>query len=1130
MIRTIIYTLFISMASYVIAAPPAPPYTDSQANTLPPELHYSIKSARLSAAEDNSLVLIVFFSLTDPASHQLSEQVIWNHQVRDRIGLLHTVEMEVDMGFEWTRKFEVDQIPTLLLMTPEFKIISRTSGMLDAEAFIQWVKQARRRVADGVWEGLPLNRTAGRAKNPIADAVKSLGSRDPSMRRRARATLLDHREDAVTPLIDALDDHYLGTRIAAYETLKYLAPDAPIYEPWLSQANRDKQADALTGWWADLGKLPSPQLVRQLTPAEERTLDDAIDGVFASAPVRRTRAMTILVDTGSAALPTVRNAIARAERENEYQAVLLFEDVRWAILVPDRTEADLAVRRDLARGTSEQRQAAADRLGSAGAIALPPLRELINDDDTLVRESAIHALSTVGGKDALAATATMLKAHDPNLRMVAAQQLGASGSPDAGKYLAPALNDSDEVVAIAAIAALEEAKAVKQGDVLIKALQDPRWRVRAAAAEALGKLEIRRAVPKLEKSLEDEDTFVVKSALMALKEMNAQPSVDKLLALVSRQETMRPLVIEFLLEQDNAIAVDRILTMYRDSSDPVRLDILASVMSNQSRQRNADAHWRPLMNDVMASNNPAIRRRGVEVLRVRSYSLAIEYADAALADADSEVRAQAVSMIVPLVGFHYGLTNAGEKQKNFGALGTGIATTSTTPIKTYLGGTRPVQAVVVDRVDADNPVDITLFNTPDNSDNTNATQPADNSPDQTNPIAEMHRRWYELLVEHPPQHPNPAYLFARFITGDPKAEFAAISTLVSEDRLFDPSTGMNPDLVAALLLARIPLPEGLAVVNKMADEPGGYARLLAASNRAKPQVKQVLLNPARITRILESARDDELDEILGAVVGEYNRPSLIIAMTDEQAGELVKQLVASPQPLPRATGIFISILRPGTLPPESIQPALIDDNPWVRRAAIQAYLATKPTAVQIESTLGPMIADPSPDVGAAAAAGVLAAPLRLAADLPPSDSQFVYDKTRIKRSWNSRRDTRPPHVIDRQPDFLPALKSLAETQIEDANTSDIIALTLAQYGDFSGLEKRLEVWNAGNRQEVPGILLVALLLTKDERFLEPLRQEMLQVDSEYEMRKLLNWLRGVRGTEARALRRKINVKMREMTR
>lgn len=1128
MTRTLISILLLGATALAVAAPPAPPYGRSQSNALPRDLHYSIDSACLAADQDDTLVLVTFFSLLDPTSAQLSQQVLWDKQVRNRIGLLHTVEMDVDMGMEWTRKFEVQQVPTLILMTPEYKIIARSVGPIGPEAFINWVAQARQRVTDGVWEGLPLNRAEDKPQDPIASAIARLDSRDPSERRRARAALIDLREPAINPLIDALDDDYLGTRIAAYETLKTLAPDAPAYEPWLLTDTRTQQAQAVKQWWADAGKLAPPQHTRQLTPTETRTINDAVESIFADSPVRKTRAMTVLVDTGPSTLPSVRAAIARAERENDYAAVLLFEDVRWAILIPDKVEADLAVRHDLARGTSEQRQAATDRLGSVGKNALRPLRELINDDDTLVRESAIHALASVGGKDALAATATMLNAQDPNLRMVAAQQLGASGLADAGNYLASAIDDSDEVVALAAIAALEQAKAKKQSPDLIQALKDPRWRVRAAAAECLGKLDINAAVPDLVLCLEDEDPFVVKSALLALKEMNAQPDADKLIGLVSRQETMRPLVIEFLLEQDNAIAIDRILIMYRSSSDPAKLDILAALQSARSRQRNNDAHWRPLFNDVMASDNAAIRRRGVDLLSIRAYTIALEYIDAALTDPDPKVRDAAVSLITPLVAFHHGLTRDGDKLTGYGALSQ-MPVASTPNIETAIH-----TAVVEVTVEGDQAVENAVVHTQPNATQPNATQPTTTQPSaapaSAHQVQEQHQRWHDSLLKHAPDQPSPAYLFARFLTGDPDTEFAPIAKLITENKLMTQSSGLDPELVAPLLLTRIPMPQGMDVINQMAAEPFGYAQMLSATRHARPQIAEALTHPERITQALESATDGQAAKLLSQIIGDYNSPAIIAHMNDPQAEALVTRLASSNQPLPRAVGIFFAALRPGLLPPEAIKPALDDESPWVRRAAIQAYLASKPDPADVETTVGPMIADPNPHVGAAAASGILTDPLRIAAELPPPTAQFIYAATTIRRSWNGRQQTRPPQVIDRQPDFLPELKALSTKDIEDELGADVIALTLAQYGDFSGLDKRLEVWQAGNRQEVPGILLVALLLTKDDRYIDPLRQKLLQEESEYRIRELLNWLRGVRGTEARALRREINLKLREMSR
>ena len=176
-------------------------------------------------------------------------------------------------------------------------------------------------------------------------------------------------------------------------------------------------------------------------------------------PIRRTDAMAALAGAGTEALPAVREALRRAEKSGDQRVLGWLEDVRWAILIPDTLEQKAGgVRKILARGKSLDRQAAAERLGKVGAEALGVLTELVNDNDSLVAESAARALSEVGGGHTIPALSALLTAADSNLRMTAAQALGHTKSEDAIKPLLTVVDDPNEVVACTALAALQETR------------------------------------------------------------------------------------------------------------------------------------------------------------------------------------------------------------------------------------------------------------------------------------------------------------------------------------------------------------------------------------------------------------------------------------------------------------------------------------------------------------------------------------------------------------------------------------------------------------------------------------------------------------------------------------------------
>src|SRR6185503_15512897 len=364
-------------------------------------------------------------------------------------------------------------------------------------------------------------------------------------------------------------------------------------DPWQSPAELADTVGTLRKWWADTGRLPPAAAPRPLDASAASSVNAAIDALRSGDAARRTEAMSTLVGHGSSALPALRAALKRYERENP-RLLALLEDVRWAILVPDALDRRAGgVRQALARWSSTDRQDAAARLGRAGRDAIPALAELASESDPLVVETAVRSLSTVGGKDVIPAMAALLKASDANLRMTAAQALGKTKSTEATPHLLASVDDTNEVVACAALAALDEvnskdafmnpapgAKDTLSSDMvaaLKKALADERWRVRATAAEVAGKLHVNQLSSDLTKLLSDRDAFVVKNALVALNALSARPEARQLAALANRLPALRGEAVEMMAQTESDETIKSVESMYDGGDTETRLTIVKAL-------------------------------------------------------------------------------------------------------------------------------------------------------------------------------------------------------------------------------------------------------------------------------------------------------------------------------------------------------------------------------------------------------------------------------------------------------------------------------------------------------------------------------------------------------------------------
>jgi len=1061
--------------------------------TARPVFHSSLAVATEESFKDGTLMLVVFGARWSSVCEELEQQALASPRFEKQAGALHVVRVDVDADERQARTFRVNAVPELVLMTAEQKIVARARGFMTAEELTTWVESGRRRDAMGLWEGTAPDEASDEAvptgadPEDVARATKMLGEADPAARARVIAALASRRERAMPVMLAGLDDPYLGVRIGASELLRKLAPDGPAADPWAPRETREKEAANVRRWWAETGRLPPETEPGSTDPQRARFIESAIEDVFSGEPVRRTEGMSTLVLIGDVALPEVRAAISRGAASGDQKVIRVLEDVRWAILIPDVIEMQAHARRDLARGTSEQRQAAVSRLGTTKG-ALPALRELIDDPDPLIKESTVHALKTVGGAAALDATAILLKAKDTNLRMVAAQALGQSKNKNAGKYLAAAVTDPDEVVATVAIAALEEIKATDQQATLVKCLSDERWRVRAAAAEALGELEIKSAVPALNKLLADTDAFVVKSAVVALREIGARPDTKKLMELAKRNPDLTDIAVEYIASTENKAAFTAIGAMYDDAATAQRATILTALAKSRHYGRSSDSYWKPFLTNVAAEKDPDLRLRLAAVLERRSNTLAEGFIARLLADEDARVRGAAGGLVLRAVAeAQTSNTQTTFAEPSFGP-----------PSKERSKGT-PFNVLKAVKLKA------------------------------------KHDSWHSLMANTLDETPDIRFHLAYYVTGDGRTDLPVLDAALARENLRDELKHVGDDKAVGLILARLPWPDARDRVAEWGRDPFLYARMLGQTKHAPAPLRTLLLEPALLDAAMETAKDTELALIAYALLREPDDSPVSLYATNEENARTLERLRKAGHPLARAMALYVKATQREVVGTALFNEALADEEPWVRYWAVAGIVARIKDLSERGHTLASLLSDTDTTVASAAAIGLLSSDLRNAAGYRYSFRMFryreldvyIYSRTFDEYDYSSRasRSLRP---LDGRPDFLDDVRKRLEDLLEAEGAGGVgpFAVLLAQYGDYTGMDLLLERWQRTQDTAAQGFLLVGLALARDERFLPPLKAKVASTDGSYELRELLNWLRGVRGEEARKLRREINRRLR----
>ncbi len=1108
--------------------------------TNQPVFHATFRAAAAAAAADQSLVLLIFGADWCGPCQQLKKETLAAPEFLLQGEPLHVVEVDVDASRKMARDFAVEAIPALVLLTADGKITDRRTGFVNTTEMLAFLDNGRRRADLGQWDGLaPANPLDQYLKKAAADSlttndlrrlVEMLGEPDPADRAGLAGLLLAQREQAVPWLIDAVNHPYLGVRIGAAELLRRLAPQIPALDPWQSPEELADAAANLRKWWAAAGALPPPGRAEAADPALDNSVKAALETLRGDDPVRRTAAMAALAGAGAAALPAVREAIRRAERSADPRMIGWLEDVRWAILIPDALEEHAGgVRKILARGKSLERQSAAQRLGRMGAEALGALTEMVNDNDPIVAESAARALSEVGGDHAIPALAALLTAGDSNLRMTAAQALGHTKSEDAIPPLLTVADDPNEVVACTALAALQEARSAGNGlpanravpeeisAALRRGLGDPRWRVRAAAAEAAGKMGAHDLAGEVKKLLEDTDGFVVQKALAALNELGAPPDTQALAAIARRLPGLRAGAVATMLQSKTKETMDAVTGMFNASDVNGQIAILQA-MAGEGGGRNAaalefglngffpsgnagateeDISWKSLLTKAATSPEARLRRGAAEALLRQPANLSSELVAPLLADEDPATRAAAADVVLSIL---VPPASPGMVSRSGAAAGTNAPPASASQLAS----------------------------------------------------------WHAALLQRTNPAPSLRLAAAVFATGDAKMDLPLLLAALDKPEAA-PALRDQDAAALGLIMAKLPWPEGRAVLDKLCGSPVLFAMAAqqsgrAASGRAAPAAADYLLEPARFKSALERASGEPLRDALQILAG-YLQPSFggegvmvtgILAggaapaaaapwslwADNDRVKSITLTLLESTNAAWRAAAVYSLGLRTDAEQNTAIfEKAAGDPNGWVRRAAAQTLARHTKDRAALEARLGPLLSDTNVAVAGLVATLLLEPEIRQAADLEGQLNSFEFDGSYggsfdFGQGINPNND-RPFTTLEGKPAFLEqAAKWAAAAKPEEEAP---FALLLAQYGQFGGLDRLLShsaAKKAGGPNELDDAIMAAIALSQDAKYLPALRQMVAARNDQWQLRKILQALQGMSGADARQLRLDINKKLR----
>jgi hypothetical protein len=334
-----------------------------------------------------------------------------------------------------------------------------------------------------------------------------------------------------------------------------------------------------------------------------------------------------------------------------------------------------------------------------------------------------------------------------------------------------------------------------------------------------------------------------------------------------------------------------------------------------------------------------------------------------------------------------------------------------------------------------------------------------------------------------------------------------------------------------VIVSRLPWPEGRAVLDQLARRPMLYVQAAAENEKARAEVADYLLDPARFRAAVEPVAKHEQALVLQRLLYDYptaNRRAWSLLTKSEPPQRIVAALLESTNAVWRAAAVYALGRRDPEKNIGTFEKALKDSNPWVRSAAVQGLARTAMERAPLEERVGPLLADADSRMAAWAALALLLPELRALAGMDWQFNMFQFDDLYVHGgSVVSLNEDQPLKTLETKPAFLDqARRHLGAT---NPVATMIFALLLAQHGEFDGVDRLVaqpQEEMLETRGALPDALLTGIALSRDGKYISFLRRLMDRTQADWELRKILRALKGMTGAEARQLRLDVNKRMR----
>ncbi len=533
-------------------------------------------TALAKASMEYRPILIEFFSPQCPWCRKLDMHVFSSPDVKALLKEFVLVRIDVTQDRKTAAMFQISSIPVISFCSADAVEMLRLNGYVDKAAVLKAMsavlnKKIVAKKSSQLHIMLEQLKKHSVEKDAWPEIMMALG-KYPNVRKEIIEMIRGISPFPKKIFVDMLKDKRIAVRLGAIEILEEQTGNDFDYDPW-EKVESTKNQKALKEWekWAEIKGGSQGKLFSTLT---RRRCDILILQSVCGDRRRELRALRLLREGGPAVVSAIEKFLTDNPEISEGKRNKI-KELQYSILIPASIGRDpVMLAHKLIFGKLDSRMQAILELKKASPSVIPILEDLLHDKDSMIRETAIDSLITVGGKDALDIVGKhLLTEKDEDVVFAALRGISEIKSKKSGTIFAKYLQHSNEDLVIAALNGIAATKSSISTTQLRQKLQDKRWRVRVAALNAVERLEAKNLAKDVEKMLADKDHFVRYKAVETLSCIDKPHAPKKLEKVFLSDDSLKGAIVAAYGKMNKKIPSSFIEAL-KGKSEQVLMDVV----------------------------------------------------------------------------------------------------------------------------------------------------------------------------------------------------------------------------------------------------------------------------------------------------------------------------------------------------------------------------------------------------------------------------------------------------------------------------------------------------------------------------------------------------------------------------